>query len=58
MGYCGYDAAMWNVAGRNLQPVLDDLGALNSDAHLQRHNRDTKSDVGGVLQKMGLFKHS
>ncbi len=40
--------------GRNLQPVLDALGALNSDAHLQRHNRDTKSDAGGV----GLFKHS
>jgi aminoglycoside phosphotransferase (APT) family kinase protein len=40
--------------GRNLQPVLDALGALNSDAHLQRHNRDTKSDAGGI----GLFKHS
>ena len=36
------------------EPVLDALGATGSDEHLQRHNRDTKSDAGGL----GIFKHS
>ena len=36
--------------GQHLQPVLDGVGATGSSAHLQRHNRDTKSGekAGGV----------